>query len=83
MGPTPAQPPSFPLIHPGIVLASAADHDPGYHVAGYILAHSGAKAVAGWMRSSGHRDNLLNAGYKEVGFGIAESAHFQNSHNEP
>lgn len=52
-----------------------------YTAAGENLAYgfdSGAEAVAGWMRSSGHRDNLLNAGYKEVGFGIAESAHFQN-----
>ena len=30
-----------------------------------------AATVNAWMRSQGHRDNILNAGYDEVGVGIA------------
>jgi len=35
--------------------------------AGYSTA---AEAVAGWMSSEGHRDNLLNPGFTEIGLGI-------------
>jgi hypothetical protein len=37
-----------------------------------------AAAVAGWMNSPGHRANILNAQYREVGFGIANVANYQN-----
>jgi uncharacterized protein YkwD len=30
-----------------------------------------AQIVAGWMRSPGHRRNILHAGYREMGLGIA------------
>ena len=33
---------------------------------------SGAMAVEGWMNSEGHRANILNAGYRRVGFGRVE-----------
>lgn len=32
-----------------------------------------AIAVRGWMRSPGHRRNILDRGYQETGIGIAES----------
>jgi uncharacterized protein YkwD/tetratricopeptide (TPR) repeat protein len=32
-----------------------------------------AETVQGWMSSSGHRNNMLNCGYREVGVGYAES----------
>ncbi len=31
-----------------------------------------ASVVAGWMRSSGHRRNITNAVYLDVGFGVAD-----------
>ncbi len=34
-------------------------------------------AVTGWMNSPGHRANILNAGYQDVGFGIANVAEYQ------
>ena len=36
-------------------------------------------AVIGWMNSPGHRANILNNEYSEVGFGIANSANFQGN----
>jgi uncharacterized protein YkwD len=30
------------------------------------------QAIAGWMRSPGHRRNLLSPRFTEVGFGIAQ-----------
>lgn len=34
-------------------------------------------AVTGWMNSPGHRANILNAGYRDVGFGIANASDYQ------
>lgn len=51
-----------------------------YEAAGENLAYgftTNAQAVAGWMNSPGHRANILNASYSEVGFGIANSPNFQ------
>jgi uncharacterized protein (TIGR03000 family) len=52
--------------------------------AGYVHAAAGencaqgqqspAAAVASWMQSPGHRSNLLNPRYTEIGIGIASSA---------
>jgi hypothetical protein len=51
--------------------------------AGYSYAKAGENlaygfsdeddVVAGWMNSPGHRANMLDANYREVGFGFAES----------
>ena len=51
-----------------------------YETAGENLAYgfeNSSFAVAGWMNSKTHRDNLLNIQYKDVGFGIANSPDFQ------
>lgn len=50
-----------------------------YQSAGENLAYGFASAsdtVTGWMNSPGHRANILNASYQEVGFGIANSPNF-------
>lgn len=39
-------------------------------------------AVTGWMNSPGHRANILNAGYREVGFGIANAENYQGRGQE-
>lgn len=47
-----------------------------YQSAGENLAYgfpSASDAITGWMGSPGHRANLLNAQYREVGFGVASS----------
>lgn len=52
-----------------------------YEAAGENLAYgfaSSSGAVTGWMNSPGHRANLLNNTYSEVGFGIANSHNYQN-----
>ncbi|HWB39590.1 MAG TPA: CAP domain-containing protein [Candidatus Saccharimonadales bacterium] len=51
-----------------------------YQSAGENLAYgfaSAGDAVAGWMNSTEHRANILDADYQNVGFGVAESADFQ------
>lgn len=51
-----------------------------YDLAGENLAYgfSGAsEAVSGWMNSQEHRDNILNAGYQNVGFGVATAPNYQ------
>lgn len=53
-----------------------------YQLAGENLAYgfSDADAVTnGWMNSPKHRANVLNAAYREVGFGIASSPNFNGS----
>jgi len=53
-----------------------------YQTAGENLAYgflNSASTVDGWMGSEGHRANILNATYKEVGFGIANSANYQGT----
>jgi uncharacterized protein YkwD len=56
-----------------------------YTLAGENLAYGFAGStdtVAGWMNSAGHRANILKAGYKDVGFGIANSPSYQGTGEE-
>lgn len=39
---------------------------------------SSAAALSGWMNSPGHRANIVNGNLTEVGFGIANSANYQD-----
>jgi uncharacterized protein YkwD len=51
-----------------------------YQAAGENLAYgfSGAnQTVVGWMNSTEHRDNILNASYQDVGFGVASTPDYQ------
>lgn len=51
-----------------------------YQTAGENLAYgfsSAADTITGWMNSSEHRANILNASYQQVGFGIASSPNYQ------
>lgn len=51
-----------------------------YQAAGENLAYGFSNAsdvVTGWMNSTEHRDNILNASYQNVGFGVAQAANFQ------
>jgi len=53
-----------------------------FSYAGENLAYgfdSSAHAVAGWMNSAGHRENLLSGNYTDVGFGFANSPNYQNN----
>lgn len=53
-----------------------------YQKAGENLAYgfdNNKAAVAGWMNSKTHRDNLLDDDFLEVGFGIANNDNYQNS----
>ena len=53
-----------------------------YLKAGENLAYgyaSSADTVTGWMNSAGHRANILDSSFSEVGFGYANSADFNNS----
>ncbi|MBX6333902.1 CAP domain-containing protein [Candidatus Saccharibacteria bacterium] len=53
-----------------------------YQTAGENLAYgflNSSATVEGWMGSEGHRANILNATYKEVGFGIANSPNYQGT----
>lgn len=59
-----------------------ADAGYSYSTAGENLAYgfaTSADTVAGWMNSSGHRANLLNTDYRDVGFGVANAANYQSS----
>ncbi len=50
-----------------------------YVTAGENLAYgfdNAADTVTGWMNSPPHRENLLNAAFKDVGFGFANSTNF-------
>ncbi len=56
----------------------------GYHyqMAGENLAYGFGNAgdtVAGWMNSPTHRANILNAKYKDVGFGVAQATNYQGN----
>lgn len=51
-----------------------------YQLAGENLAYgfTGAEeTVGGWMNSPGHRANILNAGYQNVGFGVVTVPNYQ------
>jgi hypothetical protein len=52
-----------------------------YTTAGENLAYgfdTSADTITGWMNSAPHRANILNGSYTQVGFGIANSANFNN-----
>lgn len=51
-----------------------------YAAAGENLAYgfnSSSAIISGWMNSTEHRENMLNASFTDVGFGIANSSNFQ------
>jgi hypothetical protein len=53
-----------------------------YQTAGENLAYgfdSSTEAIAGWMASPGHKANIMNTGYTEVGFGIANASSYQGT----
>lgn len=55
-----------------------------YERAGENLAYgfsSSGGVVQGWMDSPTHRANILDSGFSEVGFGIANGENFQGSEN--
>ncbi len=45
---------------------------------GYLTSDG---VVNGWMNSAGHRANVLDANYKDVGFGVANGASYQGGEN--
>lgn len=53
-----------------------------YQTAGENLAYGFATAsdtITGWMNSPGHRANILNTSFTQVGFGVANAASFQGT----
>lgn len=53
-----------------------------YHTAGENLAYgfsTAADTLTGWMNSAGHRANILNTSFVDVGFGIVNAANYQGS----
>ncbi len=69
-----------PEGNPPWVFITQAGYD--YKTAGENLAYGFATSndtVTGWMNSPPHKANLLNAGFVDVGFGIASSSNYQNS----
>ena len=55
-----------------------------YYKAGENLAYgflTSDGVVTGWMNSASHRANVLDATYKDVGFGIASGASYQGGEN--
>lgn len=51
-----------------------------YQTAGENLAYgfaTSADTVTGWMNSPGHRANILNTSYKDIGFGIVNAPSYQ------
>jgi uncharacterized protein YkwD len=53
-----------------------------YQLAGENLAYgftTSSDTITGWMNSPGHRANILNSGYTEVGFGIINIANYQGT----
>ncbi len=56
-----------------------------YQKAGENLAYgfgTSAETIVGWMNSASHRANILDSAYKEVGFGIANSASYVGTGEE-
>lgn len=56
----------------------AAGYD--YQAAGENLAYgfgTSDQIISAWMNSPEHRENILNAGYQDIGFGVANVAHYQ------
>ncbi len=59
-----------------------ADSGYEYERAGENLAYgflTSDQVIAGWMNSATHRANILDASFKEVGFGFADNANFDNN----
>jgi uncharacterized protein YkwD len=53
-----------------------------YQTAGENLAYgftSASDALTGWMNSPGHRANILNTSFSQVGFGVANSPNYQGN----
>jgi uncharacterized protein YkwD len=53
-----------------------------YQTAGENLAYgfgNSTETVIGWMNSPGHKANILNTTYTEVGFGIANAENYQGT----
>lgn len=53
-----------------------------YQTAGENLAYgfqTSSETIAGWMASPGHRANILNSSYTEVGFGILNIENYQGN----
>ncbi len=69
-----------PEGNPPWVFFSAAGYT--YQTAGENLAYgfdTSTDTIAGWMNSPGHKANILNNTYKEVGFGFANAADYQGT----
>ncbi len=53
-----------------------------YQTAGENLAYgftTASDTITGWMNSPGHRANILNSSFQEVGFGMANAPNYQGS----
>lgn len=69
-----------PEGNPPWVFFDAAGYS--YEAAGENLAYgfdTSDAAITGWMNSPGHRANILNGVYTEVGFATANSANYQGT----
>jgi hypothetical protein len=69
-----------PEGNPPWVFFDAAGYD--YKSAGENLAYgfdNSTETVAGWMNSPGHKANVMNTGYVDVGFGIANADDYQGT----
>lgn len=56
-----------------------------YKTAGENLAYGFVTAnetITGWMNSPGHRANILNGAFTEVGFGVINVENYQNNGNQ-
>ena len=56
-----------------------------YDTAGENLAYgfsTSSETISGWMNSPGHRANILNATYVDVGFGILNVENYQDNGNQ-
>lgn len=56
-----------------------------YSTAGENLAYgfsTSSETITGWMNSPGHRANILNTSYVDVGFGIINAENYQNNGNQ-
>lgn len=56
-----------------------------YTTAGENLAYgftTSSETISGWMNSAGHRANILNSAYSDVGFGIVNAEDYQSNGNQ-
>lgn len=66
--------------NPPWVFFDAAGYD--YKSAGENLAYgfdNSTETIIGWMNSPGHKANIMNTGYVDVGFGIANADDYQGT----